>query len=221
MTMLVVIPVISDALVEKRLLTPLAGRSSLERTLAAAVGELPDARVVVTTDDGRVKAAVRAFGRGVVVHDRTVHDYVPALSAAVEATGDGEDTIVVLEPTHPFRPAGLVGRTAINLKQREHLDSVVSVRRFKANLWQIEDDGTIGALAGGSESRDRVYYQELIGLALATRPRLLRSNLRLGDAVGFEVVDQFWGLVDIRDDASLAVAQAIAEKMESIEESVE
>ena len=35
-----------------RLLTPLAGRSSLERTLATALGELPDARVVVTTDDG-------------------------------------------------------------------------------------------------------------------------------------------------------------------------
>jgi hypothetical protein len=43
----------------------------------------------------------------------------------------------------------------------------------------------------------------------------------LGDAVGFEVVDRFWGMVDIRDDASLAVAQAIAAQLERIEESVE
>jgi hypothetical protein len=221
MSTLVVIPVIADALVDKRLLTPLAGRSSFERTLAAATGELAAARVAVTTNDERVKAAARAFGRGVIVHDRTIRDYVPALSAAVDAIDARADIVVVLEPTHPFRPAGLVGRTAANLDRRADLDSVVCVRRFKANLWQIDDDGTIGALAGGAESRDRVYYQELIGLALATRPKLLRRDLRLGDAVGFEVVDQFWGLVDIRDDASLAVAQAIATQMEKIEESVE
>lgn len=220
MSTLVIIPVIADELVDKRLLAPLVGRSSFERTLAAA-GEVADARVVVTTNDERVKDVTRAFGRGVLVHDRSVRDYIPALAAAVDAIDRDADIVVVLEPTHPFRPAGLVGRTAANLAQRGHLDSVVSVRRFKANLWQVEDDGTIGALAGGVESRDRIYYQELIGLALATRPKLLRRGLRLGDAVGFEVVDRFWGMVDIRDDASLAVAQAIAAQLERIEENVE
>lgn len=220
MSTLVIVPVIADELVDKRLLTPLAGRSSFERTLAAA-GEVGGARVIVTTDDARVKDAARAFGHGVLVHDRGVRDYVPALAAAVDAIDRDADIVVVLEPTHPFRPTGLVGRTAANLAQRGHLDSVVSVRRFKANLWQIEDDGTIGSLAGGAESRDRVYYQELIGLALATRPKLLRRGLRLGDAVGFEVVDRFWGMVDIRDDASLVVAQAMAAQMKHIEESVE
>jgi hypothetical protein len=220
MSILVIIPVIADELVDKRLLTPLAGRSSFERTLAAAA-EVANGRVVVTTNDDRVKNAARAFGRGVLIHDRSVRDYIPALADAVDAIDGAADIVVVLEPTHPFRPAGLAGRTAANLAQRDHLDSVVSVRRFKANLWQVEDDGTIGALASGVESRDRIYYQELIGLALATRPKLLRCGLRLGDAVGFEVVDRFWGMVDIRDDASLAVAQAIAAQLERIEESVE
>ncbi|HYH22880.1 MAG TPA: hypothetical protein VD995_30080 [Azospirillum sp.] len=220
---LVLVPVLAGAAAHDyaidRLLTPLSGRSSLERTLAAAVEELPDATVVVTTDSGAVKDAA-AKVPGVVVHDRTIHDYVPALLAALQEVRGDAEIVVVLEPTHPFRPRGLVGRTAENLRARPHLDSVVCVRQFKANLWHLDEDSTITALGPGGDRRDQTYYQELVGLGLATRPHLLRQGRRLGDAVGFEVVDQFWGLVDIRDAVSLAVAQVIADKLETLEDTI-
>ncbi|WP_029008296.1 NTP transferase domain-containing protein [Azospirillum halopraeferens] len=217
---IVLVPVLAGGRTD-RLLEPLAGRSSLERTLAAAVEELPGATVAVTTDADEVKAAARAFGRGVVVHDRTVHDYVPALLAAMNDLRPDAAVVAVLEATHPFRPRGLVGRTVENLRARPHLDSVVCVRQFKANLWHLDADDTITALSPGGDHRDRTYYQEMVGLGLATRPHLLRHGRRLGDSVGFEVVDRFWGLVDIRDSVSLAVARVIAGELESLEDSIQ
>ncbi|MGQ9368574.1 NTP transferase domain-containing protein [Azospirillum sp. ST 5-10] len=218
--LLVLVPVLAGGRTD-RLLEPLAGRSSLERTLAAAVEELPGATIAVTTDSAEVKDAARAFGHGVRVHERTERDYVPALLAAMTDLRPDAAVIAVLEATHPFRPRGLVGRTVENLRARPHLDSVVCVRQFKANLWHLDEDSTITALSPGGDLRDRTYYQEMIGLGLATRPHLLRHGRRLGDAVGFEVVDQFWGLVDIRDAVSLAVARVIADELVSLEGSIQ
>ncbi|GAB4194058.1 MAG: hypothetical protein OHK0024_34220 [Thalassobaculales bacterium] len=211
-----ILPVLSEPRMVERLLRPIDGRSSLARTLDCALAELPGRQVAVTTDDEGVKAAVRALGLPVTVHDRSVRDYVPALAAVVAELSPAASIVVVLEPTHPFRPAGLVARSAAALAARPHLDSVVAVRRLKANLWSIDESGAIEALTEGGSARDPEYYQELVGLALATRPALLARGRRLGDAVGFEVVPPFWGLVDIRDEVSLAVAGAVAGRLKEI-----
>jgi hypothetical protein len=216
---LVIVPVLAAAQASERLIRPLHGRSSLHRTLASAREDLEHATVVVTTDDKAVADHARAFSGDVVVHDRTVVPYTEALVAVLDGYPEAE-VVVVLEPTHPFRPRGLASRTAVNLKQREHLDSVVCARQFRANLWRLETDGQISALTELGDRRDVTYFQEMIGLALATRPRILRAGRRLGDMVGFEVVDQFWALADIRDDVSLAVADLFADHLNDLRESI-
>jgi len=213
---LVIIPVLSAASSTPRLTVPIRGRSSLERTLDAAVADLPDSPIVVTTDDAGIGSAVAGFGGRVELHARTAKGYTAALAEV--ARGRGADIVVVLEPTHPFRPAGLIRRTADNLAARDHLDSVVCVRRFTANLWRRTSDGEILALSEGGDARDGVYFQELVGLALAARPNLLEQGRRLGDAVGFEVVDQTWALVDVRDDVGFAVADALADRLPQLED---
>lgn len=213
---LVIIPVLSAARSTPRLLAPIQGRSSLERTLDAAVADLPDSDVVVTTDDARIREMADAFGGRVVAHARSAESYVAALAEV--ARSHGADIVVVLEPTHPFRPKGLIRRTADNLAARDHLDSVVCVRRFTANLWRRTADGEILALSEGGDGRDAVYFQEMVGLALAARPHLFEDGRRLGDAVGFEVVDQTWALVDVRDDTGFAVAEALATRLPQLEE---
>jgi hypothetical protein len=208
---LVIIPILASAESSDLLLRPIAGRSSLERTLASAMADLPNSRIVVTTNDTAIAERATVFSDKVTVHDRQITDYVPALVEVLDQWP--ADLVVVLEATHAFRPAGLVGRTADNLRQRYHLDSVVCVQRFKANLWRQDPDGTIAALSEGGARRDTTYFQEMIGLALATRPSILRDGYRLGDAVGFELVDQVWALVDIRDETSLAVAELVANNL--------
>ncbi len=213
---LVIIPVLSAAGSTPRLLMPIHGRSSLERTLDSAVADLPGSEVVVTTDDTRIRDMANAFGGRVKSHTRTAESYVAAL-AEVARSRDAA-IVVVLEPTHPFRPEGLIRRTAENLAARDHLDSVVCVRRFTANLWRRTGDGEILAMSEGGDARDAVYFQEMVGLALAARPHLFEDGRRLGDAVGFEVVDQTWALVDVRDDTGFTVAEALADRLPQLKE---
>lgn len=213
---LVVIPVLAAARSTPRLMVPIHGRSSLERTLEAALADLPDSAVVVTTDDPGIAAIAKGFGGRVEAHARSAESYVAALAEV--ARGRDAEIVVVLEPTHPFRPKGLIRRTAENLAARDHLDSVVCVRRFTANLWRRTPDGEILALSEGGDARDGEYFQEMVGLALAARPHLFADGRRLGDAVGFEVVDQTWALVDVRDDTGFTVAEALADRLPQLEE---
>lgn len=217
---LVIVPVLASAQSSERLTHPLHGRSSLHRTLAAGMEDLDSATVVVTTDDPAVAAHAREFSPRVVVHGRDVEPYTEALVSVLDGYPEAE-VVVVLEPTHPFRPRGLAARTARNLKERTHLDSVVCARQFRANLWRLEQDGQISALTDLTDRRDVTYFQEMVGLALATRPRVLRAGRRLGDVVGFEVIDQFWALADIRDDVSLAVADLFADHLTELRGSIE
>lgn len=208
---LILIPVLSAARSTPRLLAPINGVSSLQRTIESAAKDLPEAGIIVSSDDADINDFARSLSTKVEVHERISDGYVENLTDALK--GRSPQLVVVLEPTHPFRPRGLIRRTVENLAEREHLDSVVCVRRFTANLWRRERDGEIHALGDTGTGRDETYFQELVGLALATRPRVLQAGRRLGDAVGFEIVDQSWALVDVRDDSGLAVAQALSDTL--------
>ena len=215
---LVIVPVLAAAKSTEAILRPLKGSSSLQRTLSAAIEDLPGATIVVTTDSDAVAAAARAVGEAVTIQDRRAEAYADALIDVLDA--HPAPYVVVVEATHPFRPRGLIRRTVENLVTRDHLDSVVCTRQFKANLWRLDPDNAITALGPGGERRDAVYFQEMVGLALATRPSLVRGGRRLGDAVGFEVVDQFWALVDIRDDVTHAVAELVADRLTELRERI-
>lgn len=215
---LIIIPVYSGASSTPRIVKPLDGTSSLLRTIEAALEDLPGARIVLTADDAAVKKEAAPYADRITIHDRTAESYTDALIDVLDAFP--ADEIVVVEPTHPFRPRGLIRRTAENLAARDHLDSVVCVRQFDASLWRLDPDKTIQALGPGGDRRSSTYFQEVVGLALATRPELIREGRRLGDAVGFEVVDQFWALVDIRDDMSLAMAEMVADRFTEFRNSI-
>jgi len=216
---LVIIPVLAASKSTEAILKPLKGPSSLQRTLTAALEDLPGATIVVTTDSDSVAAQARQVGKSVVFRDRTAKSYTGALIDVLDA--HPADHIAVVEATHPFRPRGLIRRTVENLIERDHLDSVVCVRQFRANLWRLDGGNSITALGPSGDRRDATYFQEMVGLALATRPGLIRDGRRLGDAVGFEVVDQFWALVDIRDDDTHAVAELVSDRLTDLRDRTE
>ena len=97
---------------------------------------------------------------------------------------------------------------------------MVCARQFRANLWRLEAGNSITALGPGGDRRDATYFQEMVGLALATRPDLIRDGRRLGDAVGFEVVDQFWALIDISDDVTHGVAELVADRLTELRDRI-
>jgi hypothetical protein len=216
---LIIIPVLAASKSTEAILKPLRGPSSLQRTLAASLEDLPGARVVVTSDSDAVAAQARALGEAVTLLDRTSESYTGALIDVLDAYP--ADRVAVVEATHPFRPRGLIRRTVENLIARDHLDSVVCTRQFRANLWRLDGGNSITALGPGGDRRDATYFQEMVGLALATRPALIRDGRRLGDAVGFEVVDQFWALIDIRDDVTHGVAELVADRLTDLRDKIQ
>jgi CMP-2-keto-3-deoxyoctulosonic acid synthetase len=216
---LIIIPVLAASKSSEAILKPLRGPSSLERTLAAAIEDLPGARIVVTTDSDAVAAQARGLGPDVTLMARSAESYTGALIDVLDA--HPADHVAVVEATHPFRPRGLIRRTVENLIARDHLDSVVCSRQFRANLWRLDSGNSITALGPGGDRRDATYFQEMVGLALATRPALIRDGRRLGDAVGFEVVDQFWALFDIQDDVTQAVAELVADRLTELRDRIE
>jgi CMP-2-keto-3-deoxyoctulosonic acid synthetase len=216
---LIIIPVLAASKSTAAILKPLRGPSSLQRTLAAAVEDLPGARIVVTSDSDAVAAQARAGGEAVTLMERTSDSYTGALIDVLDAYP--ADHVAVVEATHPFRPRGLIRRTVENLIARDHLDSVVCTRQFRANLWRLDAGNAISALGPGGDRRDATYFQEMVGLALATRSTLIRDGRRLGDAVGFEVVDQFWALIDIQDDVTHGVAELVADRLTDLRDRIE
>jgi hypothetical protein len=216
---LIIIPVLATSKSTEAILKPLRGPSSLERTVTAAMEDLPGARIVVTTDSELVAAQARGLGESVTLWDRTAESYTGALIDVLDA--HPAEHVAVVEATHPFRPRGLIRRTVENLIARDHLDSVVCTRQFRANLWRLDAGNSISALGPGGDRRDATYFQEMVGLALATRPALIRDGRRLGDAVGFEVVDQFWALIDISDDVTHAVAELVADRLTDLRDRIE
>lgn len=215
---LIIVPVLAASKSTEAILKPLRGPSSLERTLAAAIEDLPGARIVVTSDSDAVAAQARGVDGQVTLMERRSDSYTGALIDVVEAYP--ADYVAVVEATHPFRPRGLIRRTVENLISRDHLDSVVCARQFRANLWRLETGNSITALGPGGDRRDATYFQEMVGLALATRPDLIRDGRRLGDAVGFEVVDQFWALIDISDDVTHGVAELVADRLTELRDRI-
>jgi CMP-2-keto-3-deoxyoctulosonic acid synthetase len=215
---LIIVPVLAASKSTEAILKPLRGPSSLERTLASAMEDLPGARLVVTSDSDAVAAQARGIDGDVTLMERTSDSYTGALIDVVDAYP--ADRVAVVEATHPFRPRGLIRRTVENLIARDHLDSVVCARQFRANLWRLEPGNSITALGLGGDRRDATYFQEMVGLALATRPDLIRDGRRLGDAVGFEVVDQFWALIDISDDVTHGVAELVADRLTELRDRI-
>lgn len=208
---LVIIPVLAARGRVDVLLEPIAGESALSRTARRVLTELPEAKCVVTSDSARVLDAARDVSLQIITHRRKERDYVAALVDALDGVHPEADVVVVLEPTHPFRPTGLVGRLCNNLLRRADLDTVVCARRISGTLWQRRAEGEIDLISEeGGDSLSLDFFQELLGLGIGTRSYVLRLGRRVGEKIGFEVLDDFWALTDLRDESGLPQANQLA-----------
>jgi hypothetical protein len=212
------IPVLDEPRVLDRLTQPLGDHGALARTIESIRHDLPQMPIVLTTDSYAVRDYVRQHFPNVQLHARTTRDYVLSLVGALDVMERDPVVALVVEATHPFRPAGLVRKLASALASRSQLDSVVCVRQLRGNLWQVDADGGISAAQEtDTPIAPQIFFQELVGLGLATRPSLLRAGRRLGDSVGFEVVDDIWSLTDVRDDRGVRRAQSLVGLLSPLE----
>lgn len=132
-------------------LREIGGRSLLARTVAVACASKAIDHVIVTTDDEQIAAAARAAG-ALVPFMRPLHlatddaPTIPVITHAVlefeEYLGLQVDTIILLEPTVPFRTTQMISQ-AVSRFQQQDCRSVISVcplERKPQNIYAKDRD---------------------------------------------------------------------------------
>lgn len=222
---LVLIPVHRDSDVTPFFLRPLAGRSSLLRTIdyARGLARLPGLElcIAVVTNDPDVAAACRDEP-GIHLPERRKEGLQEALSEGLrdceEHFGVRFDLVFALEPTHPFRPATLGVEAYDMIMAAPDLDSVVCAEQLHGRIWAGErflhplPEALAKDFYGGAAP-----FIELLGLLLVSRRHVVADGCRVGDNVGLVVVDRKWHFMDVRSEESLAMAECLAPFFHRIE----
>lgn len=175
-------------------LVTVGGRSLLAWAIEAALQSSEVDRIVVSTDDAVIARAAADLGA-------TVPSLRPADLASddtpmwdvlnhvlMEEVDPPTEAVVLLQPTSPLRPPGLIDE-CVRAKRRADADSVVTVTRvphqFLPESLMVSKDGWMVPLEPQAASTRRQDKRELFArngpAVLVTDPQVLRSGSLYGE----------------------------------------
>jgi CMP-N,N'-diacetyllegionaminic acid synthase len=203
----------------------LSGRPLLAYTIDEARRSKYVERVLVSTDDSRVAALARTLGADApFLRPAELAEAVTPLGAVLQHAvnwldSEGSDPIeifVLLEITHPVRPAGLIDKV-IEVVLTEGLDSAFSAREERHKFWAFDPHGNLNRVRPMEESphdetpRSDLHplYKEMGGLVTVLRADVARRGRRLGESVGVVPVRELSSLVDLRDEDGQRLAELL------------
>jgi hypothetical protein len=204
-------------------LSSLAEGRVIDPTLASAERQVGrgDITLVLTTDSPAIAAYVAERDAPWLVRRRGKTEvargggYFGALDTArqwAEAqTGKTFATVLILEPSHPFRPIGLITEAADLLARTPALDTAVSVVPEYGNLWVSDPYGRLERIQTQEGS---VFYREIAGLTLMLRADVMKRGSLMGRQVGFIVVEEQWAVIDLHEPSALQMADRFAGLLE-------
>jgi N-acylneuraminate cytidylyltransferase len=199
----------------------------LAHTIEAAAASRFIDRIIVTTDDPEVarlakeQGAEAPFLRPAALSAPGVPLAAVLQDALARIEQDGAyraDVVVLLEMTHPVRPAGLIDRV-VEALIAEELDSVFAAREERHEFWTFASDGTLERVQPRDELPRQVLqplYKEMGGMATAVRAELIRAGKRMGERVGLVPLRDASSLIDLHDEDGLKLAKALLEQKESV-----
>ena len=193
----------------------LGGKPLIAYTLESAAESAVFDRVILSTDDAEIAEVARRAGAEVVVRPEALaRDETPSLDVMLHAfeqvshQGQRFDGVMLLQPTNPLRPVGMV-EAAIRRFLREPCDSLITISRRRLKLGRVTQGQFVPSYAFGTQSRlmpDACYEN---GLLYLTKPDVLRRGSLTGDTVlGFETERPFDD-VDIDEPIDLLIGEAI------------
>lgn len=176
----------------------LNGKPLIYYTIDVAREILPDHHIIVSTDSICIKEVVEKTGLTVpfirpsslAEDNSTSYDVIIHTLEQVEATGYFPDTIILLQPTSPFRTS-LHVKEALKLYS-EAIDMVVSVKESNSNPYYNlfeENSGFLNKSKSGIFTRrqDCPKVWEFNGAIYIMNV----NSLKLGDMAGFNKVRKY------------------------------
>ena len=160
-------------------LVPLTGatgvaQSLIERSWRAALEVSGVDRVVVATDDARIKDACEAFGAEVVMTAESCGNGTERCAEAHEALGGAYDIVVNLQGDAPLTPAWFIEGLVAGLRSAPQAEIATPVLRCDgATLMGFLEDRKAGRVGGttavfGADNQGLYFSKEVIPYTSAT-----------------------------------------------------
>jgi CMP-N-acetylneuraminic acid synthetase len=210
--------------VPRKNIAPLAGRPLIAYTIEAALQSERLGRVVVSTDDDRIREV--ALGLGAEVPFARPADVsgddasaLAVMRHAVETLEKDEnwstDLLVYLQPTSPFRTHRHIDR-AIELMLGSDADTLVSTvavphKYSPGSLMESGDDGVLRPRSNEPNPRRQdkeiLYARNGPAVLVVTRERIEDDRLYAGRTIGMEM--DWRSSIDIDDNEDLTIAECL------------
>ncbi|MBU2357824.1 MAG: NTP transferase domain-containing protein, partial [Alphaproteobacteria bacterium] len=122
-------------------------------------------RVVVATDDDRIRDAAEAFGAEVVMTPESCRNGTERCAAAIDAMGEDFEIVVNLQGDAPLTPAWFISDLVAGLRARPDVDVATPVLRTEGRALRgfLEDrraDRVGGTTAVFGERRNALYFSK-------------------------------------------------------------
>jgi N-acylneuraminate cytidylyltransferase len=149
--------------VPRKNIRELNGKPLIYYTIEAAREVFKDEHIIISTDDMEIKEVVEKTGlkvpflrpKELATDEAGTQDVLKHAIKYSEDNGYAPDTLILLQPTSPFRTAEHIN-AALDLYQ-DNLDMVVSVKETKSNpyyvLFEENEDGFLSKSKEGDFSR--------------------------------------------------------------------
>lgn len=173
--------------------------------------------IYVTTDDATIKKVAQDLG--VKVIDRPIHlsgDAEPTVSAlkhVLETIDTAVENVILLQPTNPLRPVGLL-KEAFALFNNGNYDSLFTVSRNHQKLGKIIDHQFIPfnyAIGQRSQDLDPLYFEN--GLLYITKAEHILNNEIITKNAFPLIVDHPYAKVDIDTQEDFDYAEYLIKKL--------
>ncbi len=177
--------------------------------------------VIVAYDDDRFEAHIPQENENVSFFKRpqflskqgvTSLDVVAHVAKAEVPEMNASDYCMLLEITHPLRPAGLITRV-IEIAAKNPADSLVTVVPEHYNYWKQEKGGA-RRIVGSGDDPGIEMYRELIGICSLFKTKGLLSGNPFGQYTDLIPIDRFWSTIDVRNEEQLWVAEKYLEMID-------
>ena len=170
--------------------------------------------VYVSTDSEEIGAVSEQYGAEVMTRSvELAGDFIPTADVLKDVAqkllekGVDFDAFVLLQPTNPLRPKGLLTEAMQIMETGKH-DSLCTVTRCDKKLGKIVDNQFVPwnyRFGQRSQDLEPLYYEN--GLLYIIRKDLLLQGRIFGDTMYPLVVDHPFGEVDIDTKEDMAYAE--------------
>ncbi|GEM_PF-212042 len=196
----------------------LGDKSLLAYTIESARESQWIKKIIVSTDSPETADLARKLGaetpfmREAALSEEyvSVEEVLRYSLEKMESVSILPDVVVTLEPTFPFRPAGLIDDMVESLV-RQGLDCVIACKQENRHIWR-SSEGRL-ELIDAAQDVPRKFkepsYLSLRGLGCVTLPHNLRGGLLLGGKTAIYQVSSPLAGIEVRSAEDLAIAETL------------